>query len=58
MAITILILIGYFMYFSDDVDFPALEAYLPVGGCEQRIVPAHADVGAGEELRAALSYDN
>ena len=39
---------------SDNVDSSALEADCSVGGCEQRVVLAHADVVAGEELGAAL----
>ena len=58
MAITILFYSTILSYFSDNVDFSALEAYLSICGGEQRIVPAHTDVIAGEEFRPALSYDN
>ena len=56
MAITILFYSTILSYFSDDVDFPALEAYLSVRGGEQRIIPAHTNVGAGEEFRPALPH--
>ena len=36
------------------MDFSALEAYLSICGGEQRIIPAHTDVAAREELRSAL----
>jgi len=39
------------------VDFSALETHLSFGRSEQRVVPAHADVGAGKELGPALSDD-
>ena len=43
---------------SDDVDSSALEADFAVGGREKRIVPAHTDVVAGEELGPALPDDD
>jgi len=54
MAITILFYSTILGYFSDDVYFSALEAYLSIGGGEQRIVSAHTHIGAGEEFSAAL----
>jgi len=58
MAITILFYSTTLSYFSDDVNFSALELYQSIRGGEQRIVPAHTHVGAGEEFRPALSYDD
>jgi hypothetical protein len=58
MAITILFYSTILSYFSDDVDFSALELHLSIRGGEQSIVPAHTDIGAGKEFRPALSYDN
>ena len=43
---------------SDDVDSSALEADFAVCGGEKRVVPAHADVVAGEELGPALPDDD
>jgi len=39
------------------VDFSALEADRALGCREKRVVPAHADVAAGEELGPALPED-
>ena len=58
MAITILFYSTIFGYFSDNVDFSALKLHLSIRGGEQRIIPAHADIGAGEEFRPALPYDD
>ena len=38
--------------------FSALEANYTVGSGEKRIVPAHPDTGAREELRPALPHNN
>ena len=48
----------YCLFFLDNVDSSALELYLSIRGGEQCIVPAHTDVGAGEEFCSALSYDD
>ena len=59
MAITILFYSTTFLsYFSDNVDFSALKLHFSIRGGEQRIVPAHADVGAGKEFRPALPDDD
>ena len=58
MAITILFYSTILSYFSDNVDFSALKLYLSIRGGEQRIVPAHTDVGAGKEFRPALPDDD
>jgi hypothetical protein len=59
MAITILFYSTTFLsYFSDNVNFSALELHLSIRGGEQCIVPAHADVGAGKKFRPALPDDD
>jgi hypothetical protein len=58
MAITILCYSTILGYFSDDVDFSALELHLSFRGGEQRVVSAHTDVVAGEEFRPTLPDDD
>jgi len=58
MAITILFYSTTSSYFSENVDFSALELHVSIRGGEQSIVPAHTHVGAGKEFRPALSYDD
>ena len=41
----------------DDMDLSAIELHFPRDLGKQRVIPAHADVGAGEEFRAALAND-
>jgi hypothetical protein len=58
MVVAPSILLPDALVLSDDVDLAALETNLAVRGGEQRIVPAHTDVRAGEEFRAALPDDD
>jgi len=46
------------MILSDNVHFSPLEANYTIGGSEKRIVPAHPDTGAREELRPTLPHNN
>ena len=57
MAITILFYSTTLRsYFSENVDFSALELDLSIRCGEKRIVSAHTHIGAGKEFRSALSY--